>query len=167
MPELSDDAPETTIEAPPMDFTNRAGTESKTEPDPDADAEAPKRKRRSSSKKQAEPRQPMTPEARAKAAKALTLGFLAAFNLAARARGEHWKLDTVEASELGGAWAEALEPWLPAIAGAAPWAAAIVVTYTVVEPRLTRDSEIAEARKVSETQEAEQVTIARGNNASA
>lgn len=74
---------------------------------------------------------------------ALAMTFKIASEVAAKKRGDHWKLDDKEAAALGEVWTAALAPYLPKIGAAVPWATALVVTGVMVMPRIERDRELA------------------------
>lgn len=117
----------------------------------------PKKAPRGRKKKEAPPpKQPLTAQEKEQSARAFALGFRAVFGMIARKRGAHWNLSNEDAYSLGSAWSEALEPYMPAIAKAMPWAGAIVVTYEVVDARVSVDKLNAakQAEVVDPTREA-------------
>lgn len=79
--------------------------------------------------------------ARCEAALAATFEVLS--KVLAKRRGPHWELDKEEAATLGTTWTVALAPYLPRIGAAVPWAAAAAVTWSLVQPRMARDAELA------------------------
>lgn len=85
--------------------------------------------------------------ARCEAALAATFEVLS--KVLAKRRGSHWELDKEEAATLGTTWTVALAPYLPRIGAAVPWAAAAAVTWSLVQPRMARDAELANVAQPS------------------
>lgn len=113
---------------------------------PAESSDAPKKKRKRK-QKAAEP-EPVIPEGQVSeqdlenCRQALTTTFAIASKVAAKHRGEHWLLEDEEAESLGQVWTSALAPYLPKIGAAVPWATALIVTATMVMPRVERDREL-------------------------
>lgn len=95
------------------------------------------------------------PEAIAALSGACGLGFRIAGNIIARGRGEHWKLSEDEIAQLGAAWGVALAPYAGTFAKYAPLAAAALVTFEVVQPRLALDRVQEGQRRTAAAIEAE------------
>lgn len=105
-------------------------------------------KRRRRRRKVEEPQTPAigtTQEDIARCEMALTTTFDILGKVIASRRGGHWQLSSEETASLGKAWTAALVPYLPKIGAAVPWASAIVVTFTVVAPRVEVDRQLKEA----------------------
>jgi hypothetical protein len=77
---------------------------------------------------------------------AIATTFLVSSKVAAKHRGEHWLLSDEEAESLGQVWTAALAPYLPQIGAAVPWATALIITATMVMPRVDKDRELQAAR---------------------
>jgi len=120
------------------------------QPEPTPEVGAPKRRRRT---KKEEPPAP-TPEGVASAedlqrcALALAQTFTIGSKILAKRRGPHWELTEEEGQTLGEAWTAALAPYLPKIAGAVPWATALIVTAMMVIPRIEQDRALADPEAV-------------------
>lgn len=125
---------------------------SAAEPEP-APGEKPKRKRIRRTKAQLEAEKKkaeqdaapegVTPEDLARCEYALAATFEILSKVVAKRRGTHWALEAEEAGTLGKVWTTALAPYLPRIGAAVPWAAAAAVTWSMVQPRMARDAELA------------------------
>lgn len=69
----------------------------------------------------------------------------ATFNLAATNRGDHWELDDEEAEKLAEGWCPVINHYAPHfLRQYTELGAAVIVTYTVVGPRLAEDKKLAE-----------------------
>lgn len=134
---IEDPAPDGSAPAPESTETGQAAP-----PSPEGEPRRRKRRARGSARAtepQAAPAPTISPEEKALLSKALGRSFAAAARVAARRRGDHWLLSSEDESELGGAWGEALAPYLGELAKHAPIVAAIMVTYSAVEARLEVD----------------------------
>jgi len=76
---------------------------------------------------------------------ALGLAFAIGAKVVATQRGPHWELSAEETSQLGGAWAVVLAPYLTGMGAAAPWVSAVIVTGGIVVPRILADGTAAKA----------------------
>ena len=99
----------------------------------------------------------------------LTLTFTSLFNLLAGFRGPHWAVDPSEALALGEAWAPVVAPYMDEMGQHLPLVSAVVVTASVVMPKLAADREsrmqpVEIAPVVSPTFRPEEVTAAPGDN---
>jgi hypothetical protein len=140
---------EETVEVPELpvapaseELTNLPG------PEPEPVTEEPKRKRKRKRKPE-EPEAPpsgVTPEDLERCQLALTTTFDIAGKVLAKKRGAHWLLDKEETEALGQVWTAALAPYLPKIGAAVPWATALVVTATMILPRLEADRALAQSQ---------------------
>ena len=115
-------------------------------PQPEPTEEEPKRRRR---RKKAAPVEP-PPDGVSQAEldsceEALAFTFTVVGKVVAKRRGAHWELDKEEAATLGHLWTLALAPYLPKIGAAVPWATALVVTGTMIVPRIEEDRRLADA----------------------
>jgi hypothetical protein len=139
------------LDAPPIPglSLDPASEPIETLPGPAApDAAEPEERKRRRRRKKAEPETPVPAEgavtaedvARCEAALAATFEILS--KVVAKRRGAHWILDQEEAGTLGRTWTVALAPYLPKIGAAVPWAAALAVTWSMVQPRLEQDREL-------------------------
>jgi hypothetical protein len=80
---------------------------------------------------------------------ALSTTFHAVGSLVSARRGQHWELSREECDTVGAAWAAALAPYLPKIGAAVPWVSAVIITWTVVGPRVETDIRLARERAMS------------------
>lgn len=85
----------------------------------------------------------VSPEDVARCEAALAATFEILSKVVAKRRGPHWAVESEEAATLGKVWTTALAPYLPRIGAAVPWAAAAAVTWSMVQPRMARDAELA------------------------
>jgi hypothetical protein len=112
-----------------------------------APAEPVKRKRHRKAKPEPEPTpEGVSPQELENCQQALTTTFTIASKVAAKQRGEHWLLSDEEAESLGQVWTAALAPYLPKIGAAVPWATALIVTATMVLPRVEQDKALQAER---------------------
>lgn len=82
---------------------------------------------------------------------ALSVTFQAVGTILSAKRGPHWKLKTEECDALGAAWANVLAPYLSKYGKSVPLVGALVVTWSVVQPRVIEDQERKETlRKLTE-----------------
>jgi hypothetical protein len=82
---------------------------------------------------------------------ALSVTFQAIGTILSAKRGPHWKLKTEECDALGGAWANVLAPYLSKYGKSVPLVGALVVTWSVAQPRILEDQERKETlRKLRE-----------------
>ncbi len=88
------------------------------------------------------------PEDMKRATAALSITFRAIGALVSSKRGEHWRLEDKECETLGAAWAGVLAPYLPRVAQAAPVLSALVITWTVAQPRIEEDQRQAARRRL-------------------
>ena len=119
------------------------------EPAPEAPAKR-KRNRRTKAQLEAEKAKlaaaepgGVSPEDVARCEAALAATFEILSKVVAKRRGPHWGLESEEAGTLGKVWTTALAPYLPRIGAAVPWAAAAAVTWSMIQPRMARDAELA------------------------
>jgi len=146
-------------EAPPIpDLPVTAPTEpvatlpGPSAPEPES-TEKPKRKRIRRTKAQLEAEKKkaeqeaapegVTPEDLARCEYVVSATFEILSKVVAKRRGPHWILETEEAGTLGKMWTAVLAPYLPRIGAAVPVAAAVAVTWSMVQPRMARDAELA------------------------
>jgi len=78
---------------------------------------------------------------------ALSVTFQAVGTILAAKRGPHWKLKTEECDALGAAWANVLAPYLAKYGKSVPLVGALVVTWSVAQPRIMEDQERAATLK--------------------
>jgi hypothetical protein len=107
-------------------------------PDPGAEPGEPKRRRRRNKPKsppQPEPVAGAGPEDIARCELALKTTFDIVGKLTAKRYGVA-PLSDEESTTLGNVWTAALEPYLPKIGAAVPWATAAVITWTIAKPRV-------------------------------
>lgn len=90
-----------------------------------------------------------SPEDMKRATDALAMTFAAVGAILADRRGEHWRMKDEECQTLAGPWAAVLAPYLPRVGAAMPLVSALVITWTVVQPRITEDRRQA-ARRAAE-----------------
>lgn len=72
---------------------------------------------------------------------ALSVTFQALGVILSAKRGEHWKLKVEECDALGAAWANVLAPYLSRFGQSVPIVGALVVTWSVAQPRILEDQE--------------------------
>jgi len=82
---------------------------------------------------------------------ALSLTFRAASGIMATWKGPHWRFEDAECTLLADAWAPCVGPMLAAHPEAIVWAAALGVTYSVVAPRVQKERELQEKKKLEES----------------
>jgi hypothetical protein len=78
-------------------------------------------------------------------APALGATFGTVFSMLARRKGAHWKLTDDERAILAEHWAICLAPYMAQAGPYVPWAAAVIVTWSVVEGRVEKDQAAARA----------------------
>lgn len=78
---------------------------------------------------------------------ALSVTFQAVGTILSAKRGPHWKLSTPECDALGAAWANVLAPYLAKYGKSVPLVGALVVTWSVAQPRIMEDQDRAAALK--------------------
>lgn len=78
---------------------------------------------------------------------ALSVTFQAVGTILSAKRGPHWKLKTEECDALGAAWANVLAPYLAKYGKSVPLVGALVVTWSVAQPRIMEDQERKKALK--------------------
>lgn len=78
---------------------------------------------------------------------ALSVTFQAVGTILSAKRGPHWKLTTPECDALGAAWANVLAPYLAKYGKSVPLVGALVVTWSVAQPRIIEDQERKETLK--------------------
>lgn len=155
VPTLPTDGPAAAIEGLPTvaeePDTPEPATGPTPEPSPAGQPAAPRARRRRRTKAQMEAERAASSEAataaataeaaqnKAHLAKALGLGFDAVGRILAASRGAHWQLREEETTQLGGAWAEALAPYMGAIGQHTPLIAAVLVTVGVAAPRVLEE----------------------------
>jgi len=67
----------------------------------------------------------------------------ATFNMKAKQRGEHWKLDDDEAEQLAEGWCPVINHYAPHFMREyTELGAAVIISYTVLGPRLAKDAEL-------------------------
>lgn len=120
--------------------------------EPEAAPEKPKRKRIRRTKAQLEAEKAkaaqeaapegVTPEDLARCEYVVGATFEILSKVVAKRRGPHWTLEPEEAGTLGKMWTAVLAPYLPRIGAAVPVAAAVAVTWSMVQPRMARDAEL-------------------------
>lgn len=70
---------------------------------------------------------------------ALSVTFQALGTVLSAKRGDHWKLKTEECDALGAAWANVLAPYLAKFGQSVPIVGALVVTWSIAQPRIEED----------------------------
>lgn len=110
------------------------------------EGEAPKKRKRRTLKAEPESEPgppPVSPEDLARTEAAFATTFKAVTGGLAKKRGAHWLLTDEECGTLGAVWAAAVAPYLHKVGPAMPWVSAVVVTWSVFQPRITADQERA------------------------
>ncbi len=94
---------------------------------------------------------PPAPETEIKeATAALSVTFQALGAILSAKRGDHWKLKTEECDALGAAWANVLAPYLSKFGQSVPIVGALVVTWSVAQPRIEEDQRRKKLREALE-----------------
>lgn len=77
---------------------------------------------------------------------ALSVTFQAVGTILAAKRGDHWKLKVEECDALGAAWANVLAPYLAKYGKSVPLVGALVITWSVAQPRVIEDQRVKKLR---------------------
>lgn len=81
---------------------------------------------------------------------ALSVTFQALGAILSAKRGEHWRLKVEECDALGAAWANVLAPYLARFGQSVPIVGALVVTWSVAQPRIEEDQRRKKLREALE-----------------
>lgn len=79
---------------------------------------------------------------------ALSVTFQALGTVLSAKRGDHWKLKVEECDALGAAWANVLAPYLAKFGQSVPIVGALVVTWSIAQPRIEEDQRRKQLRAV-------------------